>query len=88
MAKLMTTLIEKVEVTRVPGYTLTITEDEAKVLLAMTGCITGCSDSSPRKFTNAIYKVLSQASVDSEYEDMLHGTVHFNHFNKGNDNGK
>jgi hypothetical protein len=89
MAKLMTTVVEQVVVTKVPGYTLTLTNAEAMALLAICGSILGSSTHSPRKYTDAIYAALVIADVDAEYQSLSRHEITFANFNtKGNSNGQ
>jgi hypothetical protein len=67
MADAKRTTVEKVvtEKKKVPAITLTLTQEEAEALQALTGNITGDSYGSPRKHTDAVYHALSQAGVST-----------------------
>ncbi|MFD7605171.1 hypothetical protein ACFWAN_32650 [Streptomyces mirabilis] len=65
MAKAERTTVEKTvtEKKKVPGITLTLSQEEADVLMALVGNVTGDSYASPRKHTDAVYTALSRAGV-------------------------
>ncbi|MEU9404758.1 hypothetical protein AB0E08_03445 [Streptomyces sp. NPDC048281] len=67
MADAKRTTVEKIvsEKKKVPAVTLTLSHEEAEVLLALVGNLTGDSVNSPRKHTDAVYYALSGAGVSS-----------------------
>jgi len=53
--------------------TLTLTSLEARALHALVGSVTGSSERSPRKHTDAIWAALGEAGVESRAERRLFG---------------
>lgn len=65
MAEAKNTTVEKLvtETKQATAYTLTLSQDEAEALQALTGYVTGSSSTSPRKHTDAVYSALERAGV-------------------------
>ncbi len=77
MAKCARTSITQ-EVTKtetVPGYTLTLTQDEAETLMSIVGSVSGDSKDSPRKHADAVYYALQGQGLSAKYRKQVQGTM-------------
>jgi hypothetical protein len=70
MAEAKSTTIEKpvTKVEKQTGYTLTLTKAEAEALGALLGSVSGSTEDTPRKHTDAAYWALAKAGVDTSKE--------------------
>ncbi|MEV6419041.1 hypothetical protein [Streptomyces sp. NPDC051662] len=67
MADAQRTTVEKqvVETKKIPSFTLTLTEEEAMALVALSANVKGNAENSPRKHTDAVYYALKSAGVST-----------------------
>ncbi|MGW4446465.1 hypothetical protein [Streptomyces sp. NPDC004682] len=66
---------KKIEKTVVDGITLTLTPDEAAVLLSLTGNVIGDRYASPRKHADAVYYALKKTGAETKFNKNLSGTT-------------
>ncbi|MFC8099420.1 hypothetical protein [Streptomyces sp. NPDC057363] len=55
--------------------TLTLSLDEAEMVMSLTGMVVGNSETGPRKQTDAIYHALSRAGVTAGYKRHIEAGV-------------
>lgn len=57
--------------------TLTLSEEEAQVLMTLTGMCTGDFDESPRKHSDNVYDALQKAGISAAYLKYAQGSIRF-----------
>ncbi|MFC4501732.1 MULTISPECIES: hypothetical protein [Streptomyces] len=66
---------KKITETVVKGITLTLTPEEAEIVLTLTGNLQGDRVSSPRKFADKVYYALNAAGVKPTFQAHLSGSL-------------
>jgi hypothetical protein len=59
-------------------YVLTLTQDEAETILAITGKVSGSPVDSRRKHSEAVFYALRSANVPLKSDDLMGLSIYFN----------